>query len=300
MDEGRIHGTEEIWPADQIWQLENASMIDWCCIGCDAALTPRAWRLDRDYKQAAHFAALNGHQPDCTADGLEKLIAAGGKRSIKTEDGLPGPYPAAVRFVDRRERIAVEGQAAEGVRDVYRHARGDRDGRPRNSDHRRTVTTIRQICGFYQAFPQLSRLPLDLPGGDGKTYFDLFQPMSNSYAGPVEGKILYAGIRFKELPNYSNEQILHVTLNCANFATIEGETVRNQLILVIDWSGWSPTQRGLFRNHYEEARQELERKYKAAKDKKSLPSANIYFIGRRIGDNEFLADDHRKICLLGA
>lgn len=300
MDEGRIRGTEQIWPADQIWQLGDASAIDWCCIGCEASLTPRAWRLDRDYKQAAHFAALAGHQPNCTADGLEKLIAAGGRKSIKTENGLPGPYPAAVRFVERRERIADEGQPIEGVRDVYRYARGDGEGRPRNPDHRRTVTTIRQICRFYQAFPQLKHLALDIPGGDGKTYFDLFQPMSNNYAGPVEGKILYAGIRFKDIPDYNSEDVLRVTLNRTIIESIDGKEIKNQIVLLIDWSGWSPTQRGLFRNHYEEARQELERKYKATKDKKSLPSANIYFIGRRNGDNEFLADDHRKICLLGA
>lgn len=299
MDEGRIRGTEEIWPADQIWQLGDASLIDWCCIGCEAVLTPSAWRPDAGHKRSAHFAARHGHEPDCTADGLEKLIASGGKKSIKTEDGLPGPYPAAIRFVERRERAASEGQPVEGVRDVYRHARSDGDGRPRNPDHRRTVTTIRQICRFYQAFTQLRHLALDIPEGDGNTYYDLFQPMSNEYNGPVDGKILYAGIRFKEVPDYT-AQILRIMLNCANFATINGETIKSPFILMIDWRGWSPTQRGLFRNHYEEVRQELAEKYKAAKDKKNLPSANIYFIGSRVGANEFLADDHRKICVLGA
>ncbi len=297
MDEGRIQGTDAIWPADQIWQLGDAATIDWRCVGCEAKLTPRAWRTGIEYRKAANFAALDGHEPGCTADGLERLIADGGRKTIKTADGLPGPYPAAVSFVHRRESRAEEGQPAEGVRDIYRYARGGGE-RPQNPDHRRTVTTIRQVCRFYRAFPGLKHLSLRIDDCAGNTYFDIFRPLSNNDSGPVERKILYAGIRFKEILEDS-AATLRIPLNLTNATVVDGKRVVERVHLSVDWSGWSEMQRGLFRNHVTEIRDELADKYKKAKQG-NPPSAIVYFIGRRIGAHEFLADDHRKVCLLAA
>lgn len=299
MDEGRIDGTDQVWPADQIWQLGDASAVSWCCIGCNAILTPCAWRPEFNYKIAAHFKARVGHEPDCRAEGVEKLIKEGGRKAIKTVSGLPGPYPASVRFVERHERLAVDDQAVEGVRDTYRPERGGDYGHQPRPEHRRTVTTIRLVCRFYQAFPTLRGLALDIPGCDGRTYFDVFKPLSNNYAGPVDGKICYAGIRFVDVPDYSAE-ILRISLNLKNIVTIDGATIGNRVYLLVDWREWSPTQKGLFRNHVEEVRQDLGKKYRMAKNKTVFQSANIFFIGGRFSDNEFNADDHRKICLLKA
>lgn len=297
MDEGRIRGTDEIWPADQIWQLGDASSIHWCCIGCNAPLTPSAWRPERNHKRAAHFAARDGHFPQCTADGLEKMIATGGRKNIRTADGLPGPYPAAVRFVERRERVEGEGHPVEGVRDAFRLRAGGGD-RPQNANHRRTVTTIRQICRFYHAFPLLRGLALEVHGCTGESYFGIFQPLSNNYTGEVGGKILYAGIRFKEIPDYGQRH-LRIALNLRNVREVDGEAAQQPVYLEVDWTNWNTVQRGLFRNQFEEIRSALEQRYrKSVKGKK--PSATLYFIGRKIDADTYCADDHRKICLIGA
>jgi hypothetical protein len=301
MDEGRIRGTDQMWPAEQIWQLGDATAVSWCCVGCEAPLTPSAWRPENNHKRTAHFEARNGHQPGCTVEGLEKLMGTSKRKTIKTKDDLPGPYPSAVRFVDRHQRIAGEGEAVEGERDVYRPARDGGEDRPKNPSHKRTVTTIRQICRFYHAFPQLRGLALDIPGCDGGTYFDIFHPLSNDYDGIIERRILYAGIRFKDAPDYAREY-LRIALNLSNSLVVKDEVTRRPVYLLIDWHGWSPTQKGLFRNHFEDVRDNLGKKYKAARDAKSknLPSATIFFVGSRISEDEFLTDDHRKICLIGA
>lgn len=298
MDEARKCEDDAVWSADEIHELGDASIICWRCIGCDAIVIPAAWDPDKKYKRTPYFRAKTKHKEDCTAEKLEKMMKVKERKNkIKSEDGLPGTYPSAVRFSDQIN--AQEGceRQRERIGDDYRPESNDKGNGSKNPNHKRTAVTITPICKFYNAFPLLRHLSLRVPGCDGNTYRDIFQPISNNYTGQVERKILYASIRFKEAPDYSDDSKLKIALNLSNTDSQNKAPV----YLQINWYYWSKQRKGVLRNKIEKIRKELKNKYLKTDletESNKKPYGRIFFIGSRLDANQFLVEDSRKICLL--
>lgn len=301
MDEGRIAGTTDLWAADHIWQLPDAETIDWRCPGCEAKVIARAWRTDRSFKVSPNFAVKGPHDPGCGINGFEKLISSGESKTIRSENGLPAPYPSALRFIDRHEHVVPDDIDNRSLENRLRHKRGG-TALPKNQDHHRTATNIRPLCRFYQAFPQLRHLPLTIPNGDGSTYRELFRPLKNNDNGPIIGKILFAGLRFRDIP-MPDADPFHISLNVyLTNTTQNGKDIRQPFTLLVDMTTWSPAKRTLFLNRFMEARENLEERYKSRAADAPYPSAFVYFMSTRLGSDvaTFIVDDPSKIFFLEA
>jgi hypothetical protein len=299
MDEAQLGTEGDSWFAADIWSLENAGELDWRCPGCSWQVTPVAWQGDRKFKVAAHFRATAGHDKDCGIDGLEKLIKSGENRKVKSESGLPGPYPSAVRFPIRERIVPDETEATQGRGRRVESGRSETLDQEKVRSHRRTVTTIRPVCRFFQNFPNLRHLPLAVPGCTGGSFQEIFHMLRNTPGEEkLPPKILIAGLRFKEEPQYSNDSAT-LTLNAGRKTT---DCIDECYRLSIEWAAWHQRQRTLFSNYVDEQVEDLRGRWLRARalGKPDLPQVTVFFIGTQNPSNPWLihVDDQRKICIL--
>lgn len=227
MDEGRIAGTSEIWDATQIGAAVDVEGTAWECPGCTLPLIPAAWRPGG--KVTAYFRGKPPavHAGGCLYDRVS--TASRGTLHLGGKMGRPSAWIDTITFPTGLRRPSI------------------RPALPRRSPatvaHSSTRTSIGGASRFHHVTQRSAwRAKLTVQGVDGRTYFEVFAPVTK--AQPTDDRrIWFASLRRDQRPaDWCTEG---VALNVGQ----EDGWVR----VVPDASRWSAFQRTVFANRIEDA-----------------------------------------------
>ncbi len=303
MDEARLLPDLQTFLASQASRLPDLHSRKWLCTGCSAAVYPKACDPKREFKRVAYFALppKTHHEKGCNAVGFEKIVEAGERKPIQKADGLTGKIPAKVIFPDRTVVVPPgEGGLGTGTKNVYYPPPEGPFQDTGETVHRQTATTIRKISRLHAVIPDAStrkRLPLEVTGCNGSSYYDVFWQLQNIRDGQIPpvlaDQVFYADLRFNHRPDYSNSKNLTLKLNRG----LEKGT-SHLYSVVLHWEEWRPQQRSAFSEAFEAQRLDVQEAYWGSDYPK--PSAGLYFVGEqdRRDPLVFHVDDQRKLALI--
>ncbi|MFH1913654.1 MAG: hypothetical protein ABIK45_05210 [Pseudomonadota bacterium] len=183
----------EEYEGKELLLLDNPRAYKWVCTICGILLIPVACDKNKkeEYKRSPHFrVAGQGKTHSCGIDGRDVAVRRGQKKSILKEDGLVFPVYSKLILKNKRKYVsAPEANVAAPASDTYLPKRGRSDSN--HDGHNSTAGTICPICKQYADFPKDRGYPLELPGVQGSSYFECFQPGRFIHEGRYCGKKLY-------------------------------------------------------------------------------------------------------------
>ena len=168
--------------------------------------------------------------------------------------------------------------------------------------HRPSRKSIYDICRAHAAFrdPKFREsLPLNVEGCLGSNYRDTFYQLQdirpNETAPELHGCVFYGELRFRNSPNYDDEEKFVLTLN----REFRGTDQRYRLI--IRWDEWSSQLRALFKKDIEVPRCATNLRFDdPEREREFKPDIIVYFIGQQVDDNplDFEVRDFRKVAIV--
>lgn len=315
MESARDKHTGEIVEAESLWLLDSVDTDGYECWGCGIDMYPSSWQKSSKKRPSFNKKPGKVHAVDCDVDAEPEIVSQGQKRSVHQHlDSAPGLSPSALKLVDKRPAVDLNGNDAEShKKPSVSHASTSSDkGEKPERESRRPAQTIRPICRAFIRFPYDRDMSLNVPGIDGHSYMTVFSMLGSPVKTYSRAKIFYAELLGQKMAQDDDELVIPLSGEWA-----EGKPSKAYL-LHIKWSSWSKAKKTQILNELTTAQAEAREAWIANKQvqdaandvsnkskKESMTrvkksKAWVFFIGEQDQKEPaiFYVDDNRLICTL--
>lgn len=282
--------TNNLIACEELWELDEINKEIYRCPDCLTNLIPASFL--RTNKKRPYFFYLESkpHSPECAYNHANEIEKKARKKSIKTDEGFPLPFPSKLLLNDavNKETDALLGSFRLFVNN---NATDSISKSSLLNHHHRTVTTIKNIVRQFINFPYDRDLPLSIPLSDpqNNTYSKVFKRIKNG--------VNYNGYYiFYDRLYFSKPLLLNNSLEIRLYSGAWEERKQiNPCILRIDLSLITPRQTELIIKEIDVARNEAIETSKLEITERKL--AYIFFLGRQDKTNSqvFQTSSHRFI-----
>lgn len=297
MDEARIKSTGEPVTGEDLWYMDVVDHGDYECFDCGLAVIPCSYDKDVNLRRP-YFKVHKGtrHEEGCRfADDAQALRDRAKDESIAGEDGFPLPFPSRLIFANL-EKVVRDDQEQGGERAEPRQRRPAQGTGNRRRPHQYSTDSFRAVVKHYLDFPHDRDLPLAVPGIDGRTYRECFQPLwqpegAQTFLKQVPEKIYYGPASWKEPEQEGDTLTILLTKGLWVKKKKKPDLVR-PFYIQADMSAWPELSREAFIYEFRKTLHDV----RGDKSKKML----VFFIGPQDLEEDFyrfFVNDYRLITM---
>lgn len=268
--------TNRLSAIEELRELEIVDADIYCCPDYSTPLKPVSYLKSNKKRTCFFYLKSKLHSEDCVYNENSKLIKTAQTQSTSTEEGFPFPYPS--KLVLNNENVELSNGIDDGIESLNSgNKKTECNYRNRETNHHRTVSTIKNIVRHFVTFPNDRDVMLSIPfvSSHQTSYRSIFK---NIWGGDIykDFYIFYSKIFWSKPQIY--DDYIEIKLMAGVW---ENNQQKESCWLRINIDSSNSRHRNL-------VLKEINTTIEEAVDKKDKVYGYLFFLGKQDNDDEFM------------